>query len=94
MFVNDVIFNLQPVKLPYHIDYYSHEVTASMSDKTEAAMNLQWPIPRKDEEKQIIKVESPCTIIDQGGKIIAWILLEAFSLERQVSLQSIIFPPM
>ena len=53
-----------------------------MTDGKEAKMRTQWPHVRSIGE--LVSVRRPCTVIDAGGKILAWIVPEGFSPERQV----------
>ena len=66
----------------HHLGYYADEVSESMSEERENGLRERYN--RINSGGSWVAGNSPCTVIDRGGKIIIWCLPELFSQTRQV----------
>lgn len=67
----------------FYVEYYMNGVTANMTEEKEKALKMRWPVPPGDFGMAILSTNA--TIVDKGGKILAWVLPGVLSAERQVS---------
>lgn len=67
----------------FYVEYYTSGVTASMTEEKEELLKKRWPAPTENGTVAVLTGNS--TVVDKGGKILAWILPGVLSLERQVS---------
>lgn len=65
--------------IPYHIEHFADSLTAQPSEEKEKEYLKLWKRPFAS----VIKLEHDCTIVDQGGKILVWILPTLFSPKFQ-----------
>ena len=69
----------------YHMEYYADELsTTKLSKEKEDTLQDRYQRIKKD---HTILGDSPCTVVDAGGKILVWCLPELFSQARQVLSQ-------
>lgn len=66
--------------VPYHIEHFADSLPMRPSDAKEAEYLQQWK--RAHEEPLLLTNNS--TIVDKGGKILVWVLPNAFSSSFQV----------
>lgn len=58
-----------------------------MGEKAEKALLKRWKVNWEDSKslsETILSLNNNCTIVDAGGKVVAWVLPTALTKERQV----------
>ena len=70
------------VYVGWYADYYGDELRNSINEAKEKSLQAGYPNIIPD---RIIEINTPTTLVDNSGKIIAWVLPSCMGLEFQVS---------